>query len=71
VKRREGQAGDQLPVDLLAYNPDPMRLSASDWDAGFEAFKDARQQWADRHGIDVDDLPSYTVGDAPFDPTAI
>ncbi len=70
MKRREQRAGE-LPVDLLAYNPDPMRLSASDWDAGLEAFKGARQQWADRHGIDVDELPAYTVGDGPFDPTAI
>jgi len=71
VKRREPLAGDQLPVGLLAYNPDPMRLSALDWDAGFEAFKVARQRWADEHGLDVADLPPYRVGDAPFDPTAI
>lgn len=72
MKRREQQAGrDALPASLLAYTPDPLSMSAAVWEAGYEAFRAARLRWADDHGLDVEDLPDYRVGDAPFDSSAI
>lgn len=72
MKRREQQAGrDALPAHLLAYAPDPLSMSAAEWGAGYEAFRAARQRWADDRGMDVADLPSYRVGDAPFDARSI
>ncbi len=70
MRRREPMTG-QLPANLLAYQPDPRWMTAAEWDAGFEAFRVARQRWADRHGIALDELPPYTVGDGPFDPTMV
>ncbi len=72
MKRREQQAGrDALPAHLMAYEPDPLAMSAAEWEAGYEAFQAARQQWAGDHGLDVAELPPHRVGDAPFDLSTI
>lgn len=71
MKRREQAGRDALPAHLMAYEPDPLSMSAAEWEAGYGAFQAARQRWADDHGVDVEDLPPYRVGDAPFDLSAI
>jgi hypothetical protein len=42
--------------------------TAWDWDAAFDEFEAARERWAKRHSIAVDDLPDYRIdGDQPCD----
>lgn len=55
----------------MAYEPDPLSMSATEWETGYEAFQAARQRWADDRRLDVADLPHYRVGDAPFDYSSI
>ncbi|WP_353647954.1 hypothetical protein ABLG96_13860 [Nakamurella sp. A5-74] len=72
MKRRDHHTGSSaLPENLQAYTPDPLSLSAAAWEAGYAAFLTDRQRWADARGLDVDDLPDYRVGDAPFDRSAL
>lgn len=72
MKRRERHTGpDALPAHLMAYEPDPLSMSAAVWEAGYEAFQAARRRWADDRRVDVEDLPPYRVRDAPFDPSSI
>ena len=57
------------PEHLLSY--DPPITDAYEWEAGFEEWLNARSRWAERHGIDVDDMPRTHIGDAPFDPSMV
>ena len=68
MRRRDPHTGrDALPASLSAYEPDPRSLSAEAWEDGYRTFLAARQRWADHRRIDVDDLPDWRIGDAPFD----
>lgn len=72
MRRRHSDETEQMPADLVTFDGDPYR-TATTWQAAFDEFHDAREEWAKQHGLESSyDLPLRYVGRAcPFDPAAI
>lgn len=70
--RRRTDDTEQLPAELVTFDGDPYR-TATTWQAAFDEFHAARDEWARQHGLGSSyDLPLRYVGRrCPFDASQI
>jgi hypothetical protein len=64
MRRRRNDAVP--PGELLAFDGSQYKTNAT-WNAALDEFIAARARWAAEHGVPLNQMPSYTVGDEPWD----
>lgn len=67
---RRRRHDDAVPPELLAFDGGQYKTNAT-WNAALDQFIAARAQWAAERKIPLDQMPEYTVGDEPWEPSLI